>query len=150
MNQLKYVFQACAVLALAGFTFLFFKPLFQPSGTAAQEQNTAVGFCGNVDEEVPAVHRPGKALFQANCGTCHSVMKSLVGPALAGVETRGPWRNRKNLLKWVRNPAAFIPPTTKYTRNLAAQANGQIMPSFSQLSDAEILAIFDYVRQAAP
>ena len=32
----------------------------------------------------------GKALFQANCASCHAVNKKLTGPALAGVEDRWP------------------------------------------------------------
>ena len=30
----------------------------------------------------------GKALFTANCASCHAVNKRLTGPALAGVEER--------------------------------------------------------------
>jgi cytochrome c551/c552 len=90
----------------------------------------------------------GKQLFQANCQTCHAINKQLTGPALAGVETRGPWTERANLHKWVHNPAAFIP-TTPYTKALQAQFGGQIMPSFPQLSEKDIDAIIDYVNVAA-
>ncbi|HEU4903366.1 MAG TPA: cytochrome c, partial [Flavisolibacter sp.] len=62
----------------------------------------------------------GKAIFSANCATCHALDKALTGPALRGVETRGPWTSRANLVKWVHNPGAFIP-TTPYTQQLAAQ-----------------------------
>lgn len=89
----------------------------------------------------------GKTIFGANCATCHAIDKDLTGPALRGVETRGPWTNRANLVKWVHNPGAFIP-TTPYTQQLAASRNGQIMPSFPQLGEKEILAIFDYIKAA--
>src|SRR5205085_12479966 len=67
----------------------------------------------------------GKTIFQANCATCHAIDKDLTGPALRGVNERGPWTNRANLIKWVHNPGAFIP-TTPYTTQLAASRNGQI------------------------
>ena len=89
----------------------------------------------------------GKAIFSANCATCHALDKVITGPALRGVNERGPWTNRANLHKWVHNPAAFIP-TTEYTKNLAASMNGQIMPSFPQLSEKDIDAIFDYIEKA--
>ncbi len=90
----------------------------------------------------------GKAIFTNNCQTCHALDRQLTGPALRGVNERGPWTDRKNLIKWVHNPGGFIP-TTEYTKNLAATF-GQIMPSFPQLADNEINAIFDYIKTAPP
>lgn len=89
----------------------------------------------------------GKAIFSANCATCHALDKVLTGPALRGAPERGPWTDPANRVKWVHNPGAFIP-TTPYTKDLASQFNGQIMPSFPQLQDKEILAIFDYIAKA--
>jgi len=51
-------------------------------------------------------------------------------------------------LKWVANPGAFIPSTT-YTQQLVTLFNGQQMPSFPQLSDAEKNQIFDYIKEAS-
>ncbi|WP_121352794.1 c-type cytochrome [Flavisolibacter nicotianae] len=89
----------------------------------------------------------GKAIFSANCASCHALDKQLTGPALRGVETRGPWTDRANVVKWVHNPGGFIP-TTPYTQQLAASMNGQIMPSFPQLSEKEIFSILDYIKSA--
>lgn len=90
----------------------------------------------------------GKVVFSANCATCHNLDRVITGPALRGVTERGPWTDRKNLIKWVHNPGAFIP-TTPYTKDLASNFNGQIMPSFEgKLSDAEINSIFDYISKA--
>lgn len=72
----------------------------------------------------------------------------MTGPALAGVETRGPWGERENLYKWVHNPAAFIP-TTPYTKALQAEY-GQIMPAFPQLSNKDIDAIVEYINTPPP
>src|SRR5687767_8897400 len=87
----------------------------------------------------------GKAIFNAQCATCHALDKNLTGPALRGVEGRGPWGDRKELVKWVHNPGGYIP-TNPYTQQLAATYNGQVMPSFPQLSEADINAIFDYIN----
>ena len=92
------------------------------------------------------IAQDGKQLFQQNCQTCHAINKNLTGPALAGVEERGPWTDRENLYKWVHNPAAFIP-TTPYTKALQAQY-GQIMPSFPQLTNKDIDAIVEYISAA--
>jgi cytochrome c551/c552 len=91
----------------------------------------------------------GKAIFSSQCQTCHALDKDITGPALRGVEERGPWTDRNNLVKWVHNPGGFIA-TTPYTQQLAAQFGGQVMPSFPQLSEAEIFAIFDYIKTAPP
>ena len=48
----------------------------------------------------------GKALFSANCASCHAVNKKLTGPALAGVEDR--WPDKQNLYAWIKNSAAFL------------------------------------------
>lgn len=91
----------------------------------------------------------GKAIFSQNCATCHALDKQLTGPALRGAPARGPWTQKANFVKWVHNPGAFIP-TTPYTKDLAAQFNGQIMPSFPQLSEQEVLAIYTYLQTAPP
>ncbi|HEU0063524.1 MAG TPA: c-type cytochrome [Flavisolibacter sp.] len=89
----------------------------------------------------------GQQIFQQNCATCHALDKVITGPALRGVESRGPWTNRNNLHKWVHNPGAFIP-TTAYTQNLQKEYN-QIMPP-QPVNDKEIEAIFDYIKTAPP
>lgn len=86
----------------------------------------------------------GQQLFAANCQTCHAINKVVNGPALAGVTERGPWTERAELYKWIKNPAAYIP-TSEYTKALQATYGGQIMPSFPQLSTADIDAIIEYV-----
>lgn len=90
----------------------------------------------------------GQQIFAANCQSCHALDKVISGPALRGVTERGPWTDRANLHKWVHNPGAFIP-TTPYTQDLQ-KTYGQIMPSFPQLTDKDIDAIFDYIQNAPP
>ena len=90
----------------------------------------------------------GKALFQANCASCHAVNKKLTGPALAGVETRGPWGDRKELYAWVKNPAGYAK-GNEYAANLIKEYNGVLMTAFPSLTDDEIGSIIDYVNAEA-
>ncbi|MGZ5222269.1 MAG: c-type cytochrome, partial [Chitinophagaceae bacterium] len=82
----------------------------------------------------------GKAIFSSKCQTCHAIDKDATGPALRDVETRGPWTDRANLIKWVHNPSLFLD-TDPYAKALMATFGGQRMPAFPDLTDAEINAI---------
>lgn len=90
----------------------------------------------------------GKALFSQNCASCHAVNKKLTGPALAGLETRGPWGDRKKIYEWVKNPAGFIK-NDPYTQGLKNEYQ-TVMTPFPGLSDKEIDAIVDYVNSVKP
>jgi mono/diheme cytochrome c family protein len=91
----------------------------------------------------------GKALFQANCASCHAVNKKLTGPALAGLEDRGPWSDRKKLEAWIHNPAGFAK-TDAYAANLIKEYAGVLMTGFPQLSSPEIDAIVKYINTPLP
>ena len=90
----------------------------------------------------------GKQLFQQNCQTCHNLDKESTGPPLRGFNARGPWSDRKEMYKWVHNPAAY---KSAYTDKLKAE-RGTIMQTFpeSQLSDKQIDAIAEYIITAPP
>ena len=90
----------------------------------------------------------GKTIFQQNCQSCHAINKKLTGPALEGFTERGPWTDKKNIVAWIHNPAAFIP-TTPYTKALQAEY-GSIMPGFPQLSEQDIDAIIEYINTPPP
>ncbi|MBP6688293.1 MAG: c-type cytochrome [Lacibacter sp.] len=90
----------------------------------------------------------GKALFQTNCASCHAVGKKLTGPALGGVEGRGPWSDRKKLYAWIKNPTAFAK-TDAYAANLIKEFNGVMMTGFPGLAEAEIDAIVTYINTEA-
>ncbi len=90
----------------------------------------------------------GKAIFQDNCASCHSVTKDLTGPALKGLTTRGPWTDRKKLYEWVHNPAGFMK-NDPYTQGLKAQFGGAMMTAFPTLSEKEIDAVVDHINKVA-
>lgn len=87
----------------------------------------------------------GKAIFNAKCAACHNVFKNSTGPALGGMEERGPWSDRKKLYAWIHNPAAFMA-NDPYTQGLKDSHNGILMPGFADLTEADIDAVVDYVN----
>jgi len=90
----------------------------------------------------------GKALFQANCASCHAVGKKLTGPALAGLEGRGPWSDRKKLYEWIHNPAGFAK-KDQYTTDLIKEYNGIMMTAFPGLGEKDIDAVITYINTEA-
>jgi len=90
----------------------------------------------------------GKALFMANCASCHDpkLQKVLTGPALAHVEDR--WPNRAALQKWILNSGAVIKSGDAYAVNLYNQFNKTTMTAFAgTLDEKQIDAILDYIKQ---
>lgn len=91
----------------------------------------------------------GKALFSQNCASCHAVDKKLTGPALKGVEDR--WGgDRKKLHAWIHNSQAFLKTGDTYANNLYTEYNKIAMNLFPNLTEKEIDAILDYVKDWKP
>jgi mono/diheme cytochrome c family protein len=88
----------------------------------------------------------GKSLFQQNCQSCHALDKPLTGPALRGFTNRGPWGDREEIYKWIKNPAAYMA-NDPYTKGLQQQY-GAIMSAFPQLTHEQIDAIVEYTNSA--
>jgi predicted CXXCH cytochrome family protein len=86
----------------------------------------------------------GKALFQANCASCHNPLKDATGPALKGMSARTP--GKEWLHKWVKNPMAMISSGDKYANEIYVKWNKTAMTAFPNLSEAEIDAIINYVE----
>jgi hypothetical protein len=92
-----------------------------------------------------SVAQDGRALFMANCASCHAVDKRLTGPALGGLEERGPWSDRKELYAWVHNPAGYMK-KDPYTASLQKEYQ-IVMTPFPSLSEKDIDAIVAYIDQ---
>jgi len=86
----------------------------------------------------------GKALFQANCASCHSPIKVVTGPALKGVTSRVP--DQKLLHAWIKNNIAVLSSGNKYFNDLYVQFSKTPMNTFPNLTDPEIDAILKYVE----
>ncbi len=87
----------------------------------------------------------GKALFKANCASCHKMNEKFTGPALKGWKDRvpgGDW-----IYKWIANPADQSDP---YATKLKAEYKPTIMTGFAQLKKEEVDAILKYVDDWVP
>src|SRR5690349_2353570 len=104
MNQIKY--SAYALLLVLGLASVALYINKLPSPQSSVQQSSATVNPSSTKKAI--VNVAGKNVFQNNCQGCHAINKNLTGPALKDVENRGPWTDRKNLVKWVKNPAAMI------------------------------------------
>lgn len=92
----------------------------------------------------------GQDLFAAKaCASCHdkTMTKVLVGPALAGVETR--WENKKDLYQWIRNSKVLLDKKHKYATALYEKFNKTPMLPNPDLTDAQIESLLMYVNSVA-
>jgi mono/diheme cytochrome c family protein len=139
MGQVKYILYA-SILFAGVFLSIVTANRFSSVEFIGHHESTVID---NVPNKNNGVASAGQRTFQNNCASCHALDKVLTGPALRGVTDRGPWADRKNLLKWVKNPASFIS-SNPYAKELQKQY-GQIMPSFTNLTENEVNEIFDYI-----
>lgn len=87
-------------------------------------------------------------LFKRNCAACHRAdSKAMVGPGLAGVLDRVP--STEWFVKFVQSPAKMIASGDPYANSIK-NYSPSMMTDFSFLSEAEILAILDYVNTYTP
>lgn len=84
----------------------------------------------------------GRVLFSQNCRSCHRIHMKSIDPKLEGVTS-------KHSKEWL---IAFTKNSTKLVRNGDVKAtriyneyNGSIMETFENLSDEQIIAIYDYI-----
>jgi mono/diheme cytochrome c family protein len=88
----------------------------------------------------------GKKLFNGRCASCHAVDKKVVGPALAGIETR---RDEAWLIKWIRNSQDVVKSGDAYAVKLFNEYNKSVMTAFPDLSDNDIRDILAYIKEEA-
>ena len=86
----------------------------------------------------------GKTLFTAKCAACHSAgTNKLVGPGLSGINEK---RTQEWLLSWIKDSQAFIKTGDKDANAIFEEFNKIAMIPFSDMSDAEIIAILDFIK----
>ncbi len=88
----------------------------------------------------------GKALFKANCASCHNknMKDDLTGPALGGVEDR--WEDPELLKQWIRNSALVIESGDAYANKLFNDWNKSVMTAFPNLTDDQIGSLLAYIN----
>ncbi|MDA3614456.1 c-type cytochrome [Polluticaenibacter yanchengensis] len=87
----------------------------------------------------------GKALFNANCASCHKIDDDLTGPALRGMRER--WGDDKLLHLWIKNWSAAVATGSEYAKKMS-ESRPAVMNTFGSLTDEQISAIIDYVETA--
>ena len=95
----------------------------------------------------------GKALFNANCASCHKLNKKMTGPALVNVETRlyeEEGLDRQWLYTWIKNSAGMIKSGDAYANKIYKEYNGTAMTAFPQLSNIDIDNILAYTAATPP
>lgn len=116
---------------------LFFALVFSVTTLAASAQD--------IPTDAASI-QAGKALFDTNCKTCHSVEKKLIGPALAGVYDRAPsiaW-----IKSFIKNSSAVIASGDAYANKLYLDYNKTQMTAFSSFKDEQIMSILAHIKNA--
>jgi mono/diheme cytochrome c family protein len=135
---------AASICILAWLGYQFFNSFkFQPIFNSEKEKF----YCGNID--APDTYRivngvDGKALFNANCASCHRKDQQSTGPALMGVEAR--WPDKKLLYSWIRNSDSVLKSGNEYANSLFNEYNKVRMQQFPSLTNEEIDAILSYIQ----
>ena len=149
-KEVNYVLQGFLLTVVVIGAFKFSDLLLSIPPQPEDSNKLVEGWCGttspnSMNKYVYRGNGPdGKAIFQNNCASCHSVIKDLTGPALSGVSQRLP--DRKLVHRWVRNPACVLKSGNVYFNTLKKRFDNVQMTAFPDLSDAEIDAILDYVE----
>ncbi|MCB0528013.1 MAG: c-type cytochrome, partial [Saprospiraceae bacterium] len=93
----------------------------------------------------------GKALFVANCASCHNknMKDNLTGPALGGVEDRWADYPRQDLYSWIRNSQALVASGHPRATELWSKWKPVLMNNFPGLTDDQIESLLLYINAAA-
>jgi mono/diheme cytochrome c family protein len=147
MNQIKYILSACLILLMV-FMGIFLYKTFPESGIVANNPIAIPKQKATLSrsQELSSNEIRGKALFRKNCRACHAIEGT--DNFLAGFENRGPWKNRRELYKWIKNPEDYIlHDFSGYTLGLKEKYGVSMSPS-PNLSDRDIDNIIDYLIKA--
>ncbi len=85
----------------------------------------------------------GKKIFMTRCAACHNINKQLVGPALAGVDTR---RDINWIISFVKSSQTMINKGDKDAVALFTKFNKAPMPNHTDLTDNNIKDIITYIK----
>jgi cytochrome c2 len=90
--------------------------------------------------------KDGKTIFTLRCATCHNVNKTLVGPALAGVDER---RSIEWIIKFVQSSQSLIKQGDEQANAIFAKFNGIQMPNHPDLTADNIRDIVSFIKSEA-
>jgi cytochrome c551/c552 len=113
---------------------------------------TMLASCGGSEQSTQQEHEnhpgmsKGKAIFIANCNTCHKLNDKLVGPALTGALAR--WNNDTTRIRaFIKNSQEAIHNGDKRAQEVYKEFNETIMTPMPHLTDADINEVLDYINK---
>lgn len=139
MKEIKHILHAFLLLFAGVIVFISINIIV----TSSQDESASNEILVDQLQQIPTPSR-GKELFIAKCASCHIIGKDFTGPSLCDFETRGPWGERQNVYKWIRNPKEFML-GFEYARDLGNSYSAMMM-SFPELTDEEIDEIINYIN----
>jgi mono/diheme cytochrome c family protein len=94
----------------------------------------------------PGSSSDGKAIYLANCASCHHLRGNATAPSLAFLSSR---RDPRWLYAFTRRNDRFLWRGDPYTCYLFNRYKMSAMPIFPDLSDADLEAVYQYVASAS-
>jgi cytochrome c551/c552 len=108
--------------------------------------------CGGSEQTTEQEHEnhpgmsKGKAIFVANCITCHKLNEKMIGPALTGSLAR--WDNDTTRIRaFIKNSQESIHNGDKRAQAVYKEFNETIMTPMPHLTDADINELIDYINK---
>lgn len=122
-----------STLVIVGILYFFFKN---------EKKATSEPKAPNVQNEV---YLRGEQLFENNCSYCHykGMDKVMTAPALGGITKK---RDKRWLYRYTRNSIGMYKSGDSIAKQLRSE-NWGLMPSFPQLNNTALEAIYYYVEQ---
>lgn len=104
---------------------------------------SAIAAAGAPGDKLPAAE-DGKAIFQSQCASCHSVNKQLIGPALANVDQR---HTEAWIMQFIRSSQKMVKSGDKQAAELFNKYQ-IVMPDHPDMTDLQIKSILSYIKSA--
>ena len=99
-----------------------------------------------IKDTIPVIQNiAGQNLFNENCASCHRLHGCVLGPSVRGVEDRV--KDRTLLREWIRNSNKVLQSGNAYFNNLVKECGNVRMTGFPQLTDDQIDAMLDYIKE---
>jgi mono/diheme cytochrome c family protein len=129
---------AILAFALTGFTLLNIDSLQDQHVSKADVALDSVAVVEPMDETIAI----GKALFNANCKSCHGIENGIIGPPLKHVYSK---RDSAWLRKWITNSSKLIAAGDPEAVKLFEEYNRTQMTNFSAFDEEHLNALLLYL-----
>lgn len=143
-KEVSYTWQGFFLLlvVLAGMGIV--QLLIPPKKSSVEASTTAVPSEQGNTSNAPYYNPRGQMLFQANCAVCHRIDNKADDILnLSHVEDRV--KDKALLRGWIRNSDSVLKTGNRYFTRLYEAWNKSPKPAFTQLSDADIDEILEYI-----